>query len=517
MKLLFLSALVPLVAAFDVVTTVPVSPTNQVITPFDSQDFCSLSITDTCNTTIAYIDTANAQLRPALSQLVRRSYFKYYKLNLYKSCPYWKDEGFCVNRNCAVDFIEDWDSLNDTYQPAQLGSFYKADSANSDSEDDVLDKNYCYLEDDMDLECQVVSLVDNPERFTGYGGAQSAQIWNYIYRENCFPDTTHMSENQDGATCVEKRLFYRLVSGMHASIAVHLSHEYLNTKTGAFAPNLRLFMNRVGNFNDRLANVYFNYAIVSQAVAKLLNHPEFSLPQTNDHPHNPAYIEEILDVMKTQLSGTLNQQQLFDDSSLFRDPSLKDEFRDRFRNVSSIMDCVGCDRCRLWGKIQTTGYGTALKVLFEMEAEGTAMLGLKKQEVVALINTFDRLSKSVAAINNFKVLYLESFGEGGEKGNRIEFPFQAVSGVDSDAESDEKSQPNRKKTSKKNNPYLKQSHITAKSKSNLKSALNQEIATIWEALKFIGRSYLYLPQLLYQNTLFYTSIYWNWFMGNYEY
>jgi hypothetical protein len=31
------------------------------------------------------------------------------------------------------------------------------------------------------------------------------------------------------------------------------------------------------------------------------------------------------------------------------------------------MDCVGCDKCRLWGKVQTTGLGTALKILFELD------------------------------------------------------------------------------------------------------------------------------------------------------
>ncbi len=46
---------------------------------------------------------------------------------------------------------------------------------------------------------------------------------------------------------------------------------------------------------------------------------------------------------------------------------LKDEFKQHFRNVSRIMDCVGCDKCRLWGKVQTTGLGTALKVLFELD------------------------------------------------------------------------------------------------------------------------------------------------------
>ena len=28
------------------------------------------------------------------------------------------------------------------------------------------------------------------------------------------------------------------------------------------------------------------------------------------------------------------------------------EFRNHFRNISRIMDCVGCDKCKLWGKVQ---------------------------------------------------------------------------------------------------------------------------------------------------------------------
>jgi ERO1-like protein beta len=46
---------------------------------------------------------------------------------------------------------------------------------------------------------------------------------------------------------------------------------------------------------------------------------------------------------------------------------LREEFKAHFRNVSRIMDCVGCDKCRLWGKVQITGLATAMKVLFEMD------------------------------------------------------------------------------------------------------------------------------------------------------
>jgi hypothetical protein len=43
---------------------------------------------------------------------------------------------------------------------------------------------------------------------------------------------------------------------------------------------------------------------------------------------------------------------------------LREEFRQHFWNISRIMDCVDCDKCRLWGKVQTHGMGIALKILF---------------------------------------------------------------------------------------------------------------------------------------------------------
>lgn len=36
----------------------------------------------------------------------------------------------------------------------------------------------------------------------------------------------------------------------------------------------------------------------------------------------------------------------------FESLQMKSVFREKFRNISKIMDCVGCDKCRLWGKLQ---------------------------------------------------------------------------------------------------------------------------------------------------------------------
>jgi hypothetical protein len=35
--------------------------------------------------------------------------------------------------------------------------------------------------------------------------------------------------------------------------------------------------------------------------------------------------------------------------------ALREELRSAFVNITRIMDCVGCEKCKLWGKLQTLG------------------------------------------------------------------------------------------------------------------------------------------------------------------
>ena len=76
------------------------------------------------------------------------------------------------------------------------------------------------------------------------------------------------------------------------------------------------------------------------------------------------------------------------------------------------MDCVGCDKCRLWGKLQTQALGTALKILFTeskftgfgstIEADAKQNFKLSRVEIFALINGFGRLSTSINEIDKFR-------------------------------------------------------------------------------------------------------------------
>ena len=77
--------------------------------------------------------------------------------------------------------------------------------------------------------------------------------------------------------------------------------------------------------------------------------------------------------VKDFLKNTADFPMQFDESLLFQDEraeNLKNEFRIRFKNVTSIIDCAACEKCRLWGKLQTHGLGTALKVCSKLGCPG---------------------------------------------------------------------------------------------------------------------------------------------------
>ncbi|TMW39435.1 hypothetical protein DOY81_015485, partial [Sarcophaga bullata] len=91
-------------------------------------------------------------------------------------------------------------------------------------------------------------------------------------------------------------------------------------------------------------------------------------------------------------------------SSSIQSIKFKHEFKEKFRNISRIMDCVGCDKCKLWGKLQTQGLGTALKILYSEKLnqaterglwdkphiEAEPLFRLTRTEIVTLFNAFGR-------------------------------------------------------------------------------------------------------------------------------
>lgn len=58
-------------------------------------------------------------------------------------------------------------------------------------------------------------------------------------------------------------------------------------------------------------------------------------------------------------------------------------------NITRLTDCIECEKCRVWSKVQFRGLLAALKVFLTPDSS------LAREEVVALVNTLRQLSESV--------------------------------------------------------------------------------------------------------------------------
>eukprot|EP00066_Takifugu_rubripes_P005629 XP_003969808.2 PREDICTED: LOW QUALITY PROTEIN: ERO1-like protein alpha [Takifugu rubripes] len=420
----------------------------QVIGLADGRCFCQVTgDLDDCACDVETIDDFNNnRLFPKLQRLLESDYFRFYKVNLNKPCPFWTTTSHCGLRDCAVKPC----SPNEVPEGVRASSHNKYSAAANEHQTDCEQENrlgavnvslsnetreallswnrhddeaerFCVVDDEESPDSQYVDLLLNPERFTGYRGAEAWQIWNSIYEENCFkpftikrpliPNVLHSSAGNDAkifhswleGQCVEIRAFYRLISGLHASINIHLSARYLLDDSWyqkKWGHNVTEFQKRfdadltAGEGPKRLRNLYFLYLIELRALAKALPFFQRSSFQlyTGKVEEDQKHKGMMLDILQLARSFPLH----FDETSLFAGDEkeaakLKEDVRLAFLNISRIMDCVGCFKCRLWGKLQTQGLGTSLKILFsgrQIEALPTSDI----QTSISAESAGDRLS-----------------------------------------------------------------------------------------------------------------------------
>lgn len=435
----------------------------------DQSCLCHLTgVLDDCFCDIESIDVFNNfKIFPRVQKLSERDFFRYYKVNLKRPCPFWPDDGHCSIRDCHVEPCPESQvpvgiksgnynkfsqagggggGVTDCEQAHELGAINNTLSNQSKEafadwahHDDAQD-HFCGLDDEMSPEAEYVDLLLNPERYTGYKGPSAWRVWNSIYEENCFkPRSVYRPLNplapsrgdDDGegfykwleGLCLEKRVFYRLISGLHSSINIHLCAQYLLDESWGkpvWGPNVQEFRQRFdpaetkGEGTRRLKNLYFLYLIELRALSKVAPYFERSFINlyTGNSEEDSATKELLLQILNETKAFPMH----FDESSMFAGhkmeaKTLKEEFRLHFKNISRIMDCVGCSKCRLWGKLQTQGLGTALRILFSEKEiknlpENSPSIGfqLTRQEIVALFNGFSRLSTSIKELHNFRTL-----------------------------------------------------------------------------------------------------------------
>mmetsp|Transcript_18957 Transcript_18957/g.34332 ORF Transcript_18957/g.34332 Transcript_18957/m.34332 type:complete len:398 (+) Transcript_18957:146-1339(+) len=333
--------------------------------------------------------SVNQGIAPLLQELKKKLFFKIFKLSLDNECPFWAHNYFCELASCAVcecskdeipvPWLEEATSqldltIYDHFADWKAGqSWTKADSPDT-----------------------YVNLMLNSEAYTNY---QGQHIWAAIYNENCFTSPV----------CTEERFFYQLVSGLHTNINSHISYNYIppshNFVTYEDAmkhsfPNVTMFYDRVGNYPERIKNFYFAFAVLLRAANKAADF----ISSYEIHTGNKQEDIEAREILWQVLNITTQHCSLpFDEQQLFVEPSswaLKEQIKNNFYNISRIIDCVGCEKCRLHGKLQITGLGAAMKILFDTEP------ALTRNELIGLFNTlakFSRASNIMIEMEGFKV------------------------------------------------------------------------------------------------------------------
>jgi len=270
-------------------------------------------------------------------------------------------------------------------------------------------------EGESEEEFQYINLLVNPERYTGYKGEHAHRIWSAIYNQSCFTD---------GVTCTEERVFHRLISGMHTSITIHLVNEWLlDEDKGIWGPNLEEFDKRLGapEHKDRVQNLYFAYLFVLRAVLKaapLLSGYDYATGLQEEDAMTKNMVKQLL------LDQAIKQAcpMPFDEGRMWKGENaaeLKEQLQHTFRNITRVMDCVGCEKCKLWGKLQTLGVATALKILFSArDCQGStpgadepfAELQLERNEAIALVNLLARFSNSLQTYHRLSAAVQQQSG-----------------------------------------------------------------------------------------------------------
>jgi len=401
-----------------------------------------------CPCSIETVQRLNSELiAPRLFPLLNRTYFRYVKMSLERPCAFWDDShGTCSLRDCAVEACSEDEErrLEQCGEHHELGDVHMTDHSLVGLTLPWTD----HLGEAASDGAEFVDLVDNPEQYTGYSAAAGAsRIWEEVHAHNALQEGARR-----GDLPVEQRLFGRLLSGIHASVSSHIAANYLlDQRNGTWGLELDEYARRLADHPERLASLHFTYLTVLRALELASSHLSENFAFSTGIPRedasvarevraraqcngvgarasrslrisSPASHAQVRELLSSQPEWplTFDEQRAFvgvrcatnlvgnlaggvehaqcgahgGAEQLAQRTELLGEYRNRLHNISKLMDCVGCGRCRLWGKLQVHGLATALRILYAPDRQ-LVLLSLQRSDVVALFNLVGRLSHSV--------------------------------------------------------------------------------------------------------------------------
>lgn len=276
----------------------------------------------------------NKEIIPKLKKLVQSKCFSKIKINLDKPCTTLNLLKKCKFNACLVPRT----NINEEKDLCKSG---------------IVFNNKCIFKDDHDQEAIGVNLEIAQQIYSGYKKG-AAEIWNEIYK-----------------TAQGNEILSKMISGVHYSIMIHMSIFYKYIFNEYWSNPLLYSHKRNETYYQ---NLLFAYTMVIKAI-KRLNNNYFKCSLQLD-----GNDQKILKDLIEQVQGQ--------DYDLPTGLRLGD-YQKKFKKIFDILNCIECDKCKLWGMIQFDGVKTALDIISGKTTQ------LKGRELVNLFQLFNKLGSSL--------------------------------------------------------------------------------------------------------------------------
>lgn len=326
-----------------------------------------------------------------LQSLVQQNFFRYFRVDMTKECRI-PELSMCRNQFSCV--------LSSDKDPKVPQKWLDEDQREKDKHSispimyfDVMKPHS--LEDDPCNAWSFDQLSDNSiyvdlqvdrEMYTGY---QGAQIWTKIYEENCWNSFDKCNDN---------KFLYRMISGMHTSVSSHLTEYYNDVDANRIYANYTMYYDKVGNHADRMSNLLFAVNIMWFAFNRFADRImsfEIDTGELLEDVQTKSYLGALTDTLQPIKDYFFEGKNVF--GRILDETEQKRQFNKYFTDITKLMDCVECKKCKVYGKMQILGIGTALRILLNEDTKE-----LTRNELVAFVNTIAKWTESVQIIKRMK-------------------------------------------------------------------------------------------------------------------
>ena len=341
----------------------------------------------------------NQNLCDSLQKLRQTLFFRIFKINLEPECSIFHQEMICRDTACQICECSNNEVPRVWKQPSGIDENIVTqmddDPFNKLVEKYNFDSKQWLLKEDIDpKDGTYINLLKNPEGYTGYKGAH---IWKAIFKENCFSE-------KYSSLCVEDKIFSNIFTGWLAVTNFEIGCNFKNRNTKEKYVNITYVANKFLYQKDKIDNLFFLYSLILKAANKavpFLIDYDYSSGNSTEDKITSKIIKEIF---RHELKNFDEIEEAFKDSYVeFQNyiySNMISELIIRFRNISSIIDCVTCSKCRMHAKLEVFGIATMLKIMFSKSTDDLKE-SMSRNELVSFINLFAKLSK---AVNNVQIV-----------------------------------------------------------------------------------------------------------------